>query len=100
MTDLSYEVQNAHDACEALCGEWHTYDMALDDARYEAYDKLLEAGFVRVGINRQDCVLEFEGKEAMHQKSSRTIKQVLRDWNASHPWQQYPFTCVFNVWKN
>lgn len=100
MTDLANDVQDAEDACQELCDadehpEWHSYEMAENGAKWEAYNRLLEAGFIRVGLNRQDHVLEFEGKKEMHQ----TIKQLLKDWNAAHPQQQYEFTHVFTVWN-
>jgi len=58
--------------------EWHGYEMAEDDVKYEARIKLLRKGFLRVGT--QSNTVHFEGKSYAIKK----LFQKAKDFAENH----------------
>jgi len=86
--DLRKQVAEARRGCEELdeAGEhpeWHTYDMALDDAQFTAYERLMTAGFIRVGYHRHRHNLDFEGSADALGRQKRFIQRIVEDIRAA-----------------
>lgn len=53
------------DSCQALSEagehpEWHTYEIAVENGKYQMLDYLLDEGYIRVGNSRER--MHFEGR--------------------------------------
>lgn len=59
--------------------EWHCYEMAESDFMGQAYTKLLDAGFIRLGVNQQHICAE--GNPVFLQAKMQKLKSLVNDYN-------------------
>lgn len=86
---VNVDVQDALRGCEALeaqgeHGEWHNYEMAVDDAQWKLADILFQQGFIRVGTNSHQGTMEFSGKPEAIASKLELCRTVLRHYNEAH----------------
>jgi hypothetical protein len=66
--------------------EWHCYEMAEDDIKYEARIKLLRKGFLRVGTKGN--TLYFEGKSHGIKKLFQTAKDFAENHGMDYEFEK------------
>lgn len=82
-SDIDEHVQEMHDGCQELSDdgehpEWHTYEMALDDGEHTKMCRMMEAGFIRVGVRGPDKKVHLEGMAKSRGVQAQRIVALLR----------------------
>jgi len=89
LQDIKDKIDEAWNVCDELDRsgehpEWHSYDFACEDAKHEIYERLMAAGFIRVGSVTREGIIAFEGTKAALNRQTTYMNRVARDIRAKH----------------
>ena len=100
INELMDDVRAAQDACLDLekregstNAEWHTYEMAMDDARGKIHELMMAVGFLRIGVSPGSEVMEAQGLAVAIHNRLADVRRVLKEYNIMHR-KEYGFKAV------
>lgn len=90
--DLTFCVQETQERIENdEHPEWHIYECMAMDARSEARNKLLDAGFIRVGTLNN--TLHFEGRSFALQGGMQAAKDLADSYDMGYQFERQETSC-------